>query len=430
MKSSAGSGMMSFRAAERERLLSSSGECFSAEAGRDLVKRPTNGLRHFEEGEDEEQQQQHNESEAQEVRTQVDGLPELHKHIQQLLSTRLSDLSFMLGVITTSVRRRIRVHLCRFAVPDGSCQAGQRHPGSPAEVLELHEELVVPDDVNQRVDGAVETRQAPAHLMRDVDVAEARVADSALLQNPGRKVEVSKHVVGDEANGEEDQQDQDQLQTPLLQQRVDVGFLGENRDDVPVTDQDDDQRHGEPRHGPADAVRHVALDQLVRRGVVTRVRGLRIVLVEEHVGQDLDDDKQPDQGADGQRVAAGDFAHHPHGVHDTQVPVDADAASAHAPDPPDVGQRPDDKHDDKDGRQEGVRKVQLDAHPAHGQRRIFWAAVDWRQLAMLQEQDSITITCCRVSRFWGQRKTIRSVLVWEGLQQRPSRQVRAQNLGR
>lgn len=38
------------------------------------------------------------ESEAQEVRTQVDGLPELHKHIQQLLSTRLSDLSFMVSM--------------------------------------------------------------------------------------------------------------------------------------------------------------------------------------------------------------------------------------------------------------------------------------------------------------------------------------------
>jgi len=32
-----------------------------AEAGRDLVKRPTLGLRHFEEGEDEEQEQQHGE---------------------------------------------------------------------------------------------------------------------------------------------------------------------------------------------------------------------------------------------------------------------------------------------------------------------------------------------------------------------------------
>lgn len=57
-------------------------------------------------------------------------------------------------------------------------------------------------------------------------------------------------------------------------------------------------------------------------------------------------------------------------------------------------------------------------------------AGDWRQAEALQEQDWIIITCCWASLPWGQRKTIRTVLVWEGLQQRPSGQAEAQNLGR
>ncbi len=124
-------------------------------------------------------------------------------------------------------------------------------------------------------------------------------------------------------------------------------------------------------------------------------------------------------------MAAGDFSHHSHGVHDAQVPVDADAgeeadaavkveveaeashfaeslaelpvaaahvvvheerqgeqvqqvrhpqvehedvdvsdvlpAGAHASQPPDVGQRPDDEHSDEHGRQKVVRKCQVDA---------------------------------------------------------------------
>lgn len=43
------------------RVLFSSGGSRLAEAGRDLIKRPALGLRHFEIGEDEEQEQQHSE---------------------------------------------------------------------------------------------------------------------------------------------------------------------------------------------------------------------------------------------------------------------------------------------------------------------------------------------------------------------------------
>lgn len=123
-------------------------------------------------------------------------------------------------------------------------------------------------------------------------------------------------------------------------------------------------------------------------------------------------------------MTAGDFPHHSHGVHDAQVPVDADAgeeadaavkveveaeaghlaerlteppvavarvivheerqgeqiqqvrhpevehenvnasdaspAAAHASQTPDVGQRPDNEHGDEHGRQKGVRKIQVD----------------------------------------------------------------------
>lgn len=261
--------------------------------------------------------------------------------------------------------------------------------------------------------------------MRNVDVVENRVANPTLFQNPGFQVNISKDVVGDEADGEQNHQNHDQFQTPLLQQRVDVGFSGKNHNYVSITEQNDKQRYGKPCDGPADAVRQVSSDQLVRGGVVARVWGFEIILVEEHIREDLDNDEKPDQGANGQRVAAGDFPHHPHGVHNAQVPVDADAgeeadaavqveveaeaghfaerlaelpeavfcvivhekrqgeqvqevrnpqvehedvnasdfvpAGAHAPEPPDVGHRPDDEYSDEPRRQEGVRKVQVDA---------------------------------------------------------------------
>ncbi|KAG7229524.1 hypothetical protein INR49_031948 [Caranx melampygus] len=222
------------------------------------------------------------------------------------------------------------------------------------------------------------------------------MADPALFQYPCVQVDVPEHVVGDKTDGEEDHQDRHQLQTPLLQHRVHVGFSGENHDDVSVTDQDDDQ---------ADAVRQVAADQVVGGGVETRVRRGQVVLVKEHVWEDLGDHQEPDQSADGHRVPAGDFPHHPHGVHDAQIPVNADA----------------------DGTCPSVAVT-----GPHSQGRTVRLAVagDWRQVDMLQEQDSIIITCCWMSLPWGQRKSIHTVLVCEGLQQPPSGQVRVQNLGR
>lgn len=138
----------------------------------------------------------------------------------------------------------------------------------------------------------------------------------------------------------------------------------------------------------------------------------------------MNNDQKPDQGAYGQGMAAGDFSHRSHGVHDAQVPVDADAgeetdaavkveveaeaghlaerlaelpvavarviihkerqgeqvqqvrhpevehedvdmsdvfpAGVHASQPTDVGYHPDHEYSDEHRRQKGVRKVQVD----------------------------------------------------------------------
>lgn len=149
-----------------------------------------------------------------------------------------------------------------------------------------------------------------------------------------------------------------------------------------------------------------------------------IILFKEHIREDLNNDQKPDQGAYDQGVATGDFSHHSHGVHNAQIPVDADAgeeadaaikveveaeachlaerlaevpvavapviaheerqsgqvqqirhpkvehedvdvsdvfpAGAHASQPPDVGHHPDHEHSDEHRRQKGVRKIQVD----------------------------------------------------------------------
>lgn len=55
---------------------------------------------------------------------------------------------------------------------------------------------------------------------------------------------------------------------------------------------------------------------------------------------------------------------------------------------------------------------------------------DWWQVGMLQDSIIIITSCC-VSLPLGQQKTICTFLVWDGLQQqRPSGQVKAENLGR
>lgn len=52
--------------------------------------------------------------------------------------------------------------------------------------------------------------------MRNVDVAEAGVANPILFQNPGFQINISKHMVGDKTDGEQYHQNHDQFQTPLL----------------------------------------------------------------------------------------------------------------------------------------------------------------------------------------------------------------------
>lgn len=161
--------------------------------------------------------------------------------------------------------------------------------------------------------------------MCNVDVTETGVANPVLFQNPGFQIKISKHVVGYKTDGEKYHQNHNQFQTPLLQQRVDVRFFGENHNNVSITDQNDDQRYGKACDGPADAVRQVAVGQVVRGGVETRIWWPYIILVKEHVGEDLNNNQKPDQGAYSQRMSVGDFPHHFQGVYDTQVPVDADA---------------------------------------------------------------------------------------------------------
>lgn len=161
--------------------------------------------------------------------------------------------------------------------------------------------------------------------MRNVDVVKAGVAGPLQLQNPGLQIQIPKHVVRDKTDWEQQHQNHDQLEAALLQQGVHVGFFGENHNNVSVTGRDDDQRDDETRDGPADAVRQVPLDQVVGGGVKTRVRWVTWSFVKEHIRKDLNDDQKPDQETYGHGVTAADFPHHPHRMDDAQVPVDADA---------------------------------------------------------------------------------------------------------
>ena len=78
-------------------------------------------------------------------------------------------------------------------------------------------------------------------------------------------------MVGDETDGEQYHQNHDQFQTPLLQQWVHIGFFGKNKNNVSITEQDDNQRDGKPCDAPADAVRQIFSDPVVGCCVITRV---------------------------------------------------------------------------------------------------------------------------------------------------------------
>lgn len=73
----------------------------------------------------------------------------------------------------------------RFAVNHHACKSGQRSARALPKHLEPQEKVVVPHDVDQRVDGAVEAREAAAHLVRNVNVFKAFVADAGQFQDPG-----------------------------------------------------------------------------------------------------------------------------------------------------------------------------------------------------------------------------------------------------
>lgn len=232
-------------------------------------------------------------------------------------------------------------------------------------------------------------------------------------------------MVGDKTDGEKYDENHNQFQTALLQHRIHVGFFGQNHNNVAVARQNDEQGYSEPSDGPADAIRQVVSDQLIWRRVEARLYWAWTILVKEHIRQDLTKDKNPHHGAYTHRVAAGDLSHHFHGVHDAQIPVHTDAcekadaaievqveaearhlaerltelppaftqvvihqegqgeeveqvghpqvehedvdvsnvipAVEHAPQSPDVGKGPDDKHGDEHWRQNGVREIQVDA---------------------------------------------------------------------
>lgn len=161
--------------------------------------------------------------------------------------------------------------------------------------------------------------------MRNVDAAEPGVAHPVLFQNPGFQIKISEHVVGDEADGEQNHQNPDQFQTPLLHQWVDVGVPCKNHTNVPITQKVDKKWDGESCDSPRDAVGQIFTDPLVRCGVKTRVWFGDIILFKEQIGEDLSNDQEPDGDAYGQGESPGDLPHHLHRVDYAQVPVDADA---------------------------------------------------------------------------------------------------------
>lgn len=163
------------------------------------------------------------------------------------------------------------MHFNWFAIKYCACQAGQRLAGTLTEIMKLHEEIVISNDINQRVYCAVQTREASANLMRNIDIAEASVANPILFRNPGFQIKISKHMVGDETDGEQYHQNHDQFQTPLLQHWVNVGFCGKNKNNMSITEQNDNQWYGKPCDAPANAVRQVISDPVVGSCVKTRV---------------------------------------------------------------------------------------------------------------------------------------------------------------
>lgn len=107
--------------------------------------------------------------------------------------------------------------------------------------------------------------------MRNIYVTEAGVANPILFRNPGFQINISKQMVGDKTDREQYHQNHNQFQTPLFQQRVNVGFFGKNQNNVSVTEQNDNQWYGKPCDAPADTVRQVFSDQVVGGCVKTRV---------------------------------------------------------------------------------------------------------------------------------------------------------------
>lgn len=190
-----------------------------------------------------------------------------------------------------------RFRLLRLFVDNDPRYSGQGHSGPHAVPVEAQEEIVVPQKINQGIDGAVHARQSATHLVGDVNVLVHLVARAVVLKYPRHQVKVPQHVVGDEADGEQDDQDDDQFQASLLQQGIDVGSGCEDHRDVAVAPKDDEQWDAESSNGPPDAVWKIIPDPVVGCSVIACVGGVFRRLVKVHVGNYLNQNGTPYQHA-------------------------------------------------------------------------------------------------------------------------------------
>lgn len=167
--------------------------------------------------------------------------------------------------------------------------------------------------------------------MGDVDALGPPVAPPLAGQEPGPEVEVLEDVVGDVADGEEQDQDDQQLHASLRQHLVGGVCPAEDHEDVSVAAQREQQRDAEAHQRPPETVPEVVGHELPVRGVKALLCVLTRGFGVEHVRQALDPHQQPGGGGDERRVGEGDASHGPQRVDDGQVAVDADAGEeAHA----------------------------------------------------------------------------------------------------
>lgn len=128
-------------------------------------------------------------------------------------------------------------------------------------------DVFISAEVNQRVESTVQTHQAPTELLSDVDAVRPFTAHLPTGQESGPKVEVLEYVIGDVANREKKNQDDQQLHTFLFQDLVRGIFPTENYKHVSVAAERDQERDAESCRRPSQTVHEVTLYVLLIGGV-------------------------------------------------------------------------------------------------------------------------------------------------------------------